>query len=63
MENSKIRLMVVTDGIPAEDIVDMGFEYAPTLGKAVSLLHQRLPKANVAAGLNSKVIVSLRGGA
>lgn len=61
MIKRKIRMMVVTDGIPAQDLVDMGFEYAPNLEEAVSLLQRRLPKADVASALNSKVIVSIKG--
>lgn len=57
-----IRLMVVTGGIPSSELEEMGFEHAPTLEKAVSFVHRRLPQADVAATLNSKVIVSLAGG-
>ncbi len=61
MVKRRIRVMVVTDGIPASDLEDMGFEYAPNLEEAVSLVHQRLPRADVASALNSKVIVSMEG--
>jgi len=37
----------------------MGFEHAEDMKSAVSMLHRRLPKAEVASALNAKVIVSL----
>jgi len=40
----------------------MGFECAPNLEEAVSLIHRRVPKADVASALNSKVIVSIKEG-
>ena len=59
MVDRDIRILVVTRGIPRQDLLDMGFEHAETLEEAVSLVHQRLPKADVAAALNSKVVISV----
>ncbi|MBI5968027.1 MAG: nickel-dependent lactate racemase [Deltaproteobacteria bacterium] len=62
MVKRRIQIMVVTEGIAPSELEDMGFEHAPTLEKAISLIHQRIPRAEVAAALNSKVIVSFAGG-
>jgi len=62
MVDRGIRLVVVTEGIPSQELQDMGFEHTETVEKAVSMVHQRLPKAEVAAAFNSKVIISLAEG-
>ena len=56
-----IRMVVVTKGIPSVELRAMGFGHAETLAEAVSHVHQEIPKADVAAALNAKVIVSLPG--
>ena len=62
MVDRHIRMVVVTDGIPSHELKEMGFDYAKTLEQAVSLVHLRLPKAEVAAAFNAKLIISLAGG-
>jgi len=62
MVKRRIRIIVVTEGVATSELEEMGFEHAATLEKAVSLVHQRIPRAEVAAALNSKVIVSFAGG-
>lgn len=47
---------------PIGELQNMDFEHAESLKKAVALVHQRLPKAEVAAAFNSKVIISFAGG-
>lgn len=62
MVDRHIHMVVVTEGIPSHEVQEMGFEHAGTLEEAVSLVHRRLPKADVASAINAKVIVSLTGG-
>ena len=58
MEDRRIRIVVVTDNIPGKDLEDMGFGHAATLEEAVSAIHRRIPKAEVAAAFNAKVIIT-----
>ena len=62
MVDRGIRMVVVTEGIPSDELQKMGFEHAATLEEAVSRVHQKLPIAEVAAAFNAKVIVSLARG-
>jgi len=57
----KVRILIVTQGVPAETVKEMGFDYANNLEEAVSIVHQRLPQANVIAAFNSKVVISSKG--
>lgn len=59
MMDRGIRIMVVTKGISSGELQEMGFDHAEDLESAVSILHQRQPRAEVASALNAKVIVSL----
>ncbi len=59
MVDRGIRIVVVTENIPREDLEEMGFEYGKSIGEAVSQVHLRVPRADVAAALNAKVIVSI----
>jgi hypothetical protein len=61
MVGRKVRIMIVTQGVPAETVKEMGFDYANNLEEAVSIVHQRLPQANVIAAFNSKVVISSKG--
>lgn len=61
MVDRKVRIMIVTQGVPAEIVKEMGFDYASNLDEAVSIVHQRLPQANVIAAFNSKVVISSNG--
>jgi len=54
-----IRIVVVTESIPREDLEETGFDSAKSIGEAISQVHQRVPKADVAAALNAKVIISI----
>jgi nickel-dependent lactate racemase len=62
MVDRNIRIMVVTDGVPPQDLQDMGFGHAESLERAVARIHQHHPQAEVAAAISSEVIVSLAGG-
>ena len=57
----KVKIVVVTQGVPSQDIKEMGFEHANNLEEAVSLVHNRLPQADVIAAFNSKVVISSKG--
>ncbi len=61
MVDRKVRIMIVTQGVPAQTVKEMGFDYASNLDEAVSIVHQRLPQANVIAAFNSKVVISSNG--
>jgi nickel-dependent lactate racemase len=57
MHDRRIRIVVVTAGIPAEELRQMGFEHAATVEEAVSRVHRRIPTAEVAAAFNAKVVL------
>ncbi len=58
MEDRRIRIVVVTDNIPGKDLEDMGFGHAATVEEAVAGLHREIPRAEVAAAFNAKVIIT-----
>ena len=51
--------MVVTDGKHSHELKEMGFGHAATLEEAMRQIRENLPKADVAAALSAKVIVSV----
>jgi hypothetical protein len=54
-----IRIIVVSEGVDAQELESMGFKHAATLEEAVSFVHQEIPVADVVAAYNGKVIVSV----
>lgn len=59
MVDRHIKILVVSERIPSEELREMGFGHAPTLEKALMATSKKLPEADAAAALNAKVIVSL----
>jgi nickel-dependent lactate racemase len=59
MVDRGIKIMVVTDGKYSHELKEMGFGYAATIEEAMTGIQKYLPKANVAAALNAKVIISI----
>jgi len=53
---------VVTEGISSHELREMGFDHAKTLNEAVSMVHLRFQKAEVAAAFNAKIMISLARG-
>lgn len=61
MIDRNIRILVVTDENLSGELREMGFDYAPTIRKALAQIQERVPHADVAAALNAKVIVTIAG--
>ena len=59
MVDRGIKYVVVTDGKYSHELKEMGFGHAATIEEAMQQIRENLPKADVAAALNAKVIISV----
>jgi hypothetical protein len=59
MVDRGIKIMVVTDEKYSHELKEMGFGHAATIEEAMTGIQEYLPKANVAAALNAKVLITV----